>query len=117
MPNSILGRTVDWDSAYERHGPHLRFVEMAIAIEEADRGVSLTPAAVELLLLPFLEEFERDGPIPEEEVKRTIGRIMDELRTTRDSRDDGQTRSVFSVVRAWWGSWCDIPPICRPVQR
>jgi len=117
MPNSILGRAVDWDLAYEKHGPELRFVEMAIAIEEENHALSLTPAAVELLLLPFLEEFERNETIAEETVKHTIRQVMEELIATRDSRDYGQTRSAFSVIRAWWGRWCDIPPICRPVQR
>jgi hypothetical protein len=116
MPASAVGRGVDWDVAYDRYGPQLRQVESEIETQEQRFGLSLTPAAVELILLPCFEELERTQDLPEGTIKETVRKVIEEAKRSPDPRDQGSTRSVFSIARAWWKRWCDIPPICRPTD-
>ena len=114
MPQAILGREkVDWDQAYSEHGPLLRKIEAAIANNETNNALTLTPDAIEAFLLPFLVEVQRRGEIPQDVIDVTVRNTFTQLVKDPDNRDVGTTRSVFSVIRAWWRAWCDIPPICR----
>lgn len=113
-PQATVGREkVDWEKAYADHGPMLLKVEAAISEQETRNALTLTPDAVEALLLPFLIELERLNTIPEHVITSTMQKTFAQLKTSPDSRDKDQTRSVFSVIRAWWKAWCDVPPICK----
>jgi len=119
MPTQTgVGREmVDWQTAYSKHGPALLKIESVIAEQETKYALTLTPDAVEVLLLPFLVELERrNGQMEQEKIQHTVERTFTELKNDPDKRDSGTTRSVFSVIKAWWKGWCDIPPICGPTD-
>jgi len=109
-------RPVDWTEAYEKHRVELREVENAIIAAQREADVQLSPDAAELLLLPFLAVFERGDQVPEHVIQQTIDRTLHLMAKDPDPRDNGDRRSALSVIRAWWRGWCNLPPICRPVE-
>lgn len=108
---------VNWQAMYKQHGSKLQVVEQAIVTAQQKTQITLTPDATEIILLPFLAEFQRGVSIPAATVTATINRIFIDMQYQPDVRDTGQVRSALSVIQTWWRNWCDLPPICRPVEQ
>jgi hypothetical protein len=117
MPNGISHRThIDWDEAYDRFQVELTAVEDLLQSLERDAGVSLTPGAIEVILLPLVEILEAGASLDMTQVGETLKKLLEAMQQAPDARDAGMTRSSWSSLRAIWARWCDIPPICGPTR-
>jgi hypothetical protein len=103
---------IDWEYAYERFGPELRVFEALLASFESARGLQLTPSAIELLLVPLVDELDAERQVDHAVLIKSLEELFDELEASPDPRDEGQVRSAVSVVRAWHLRWCKSPPFC-----
>ena len=107
-------RYLSYDYAWGTGGQEL--FEIAASV-----GIQLTPGAREMLLVPLRESrLARIGgrPISQPFVSgNEYESLVTILRTMRDDpsledRETGETRSSFSVIRAFWRNFCNIPPFC-----
>lgn len=116
-PTETWTRThLDWADTYARHGQQLRRIDEHLARFEEEGSILLSQAAVEVLLLPLVEELDRGVPIDENQLFATLDRLMRTIAEDPDPRDLGTARSSWSVLRAIRRLWCDLPPICRPAS-
>lgn len=108
---------IDWDEAYRRHGYELTRYEEILESHEKESRISLTPGAVQMIFIPLLEELNRGQRLEFFEVSETFKSIIAEVAAEPDARDSDRQRSSWSVVRAYWRRWCNIPPICGPTAK
>jgi hypothetical protein len=100
-----------------KHRETLTKVASRIATHTKRRGLSLSPGATEVLLIPFAEILElEDRMLNLEQTQETLDKVISEMAWHPDPRDVERQRSSLSVIRALWKRWCDIPPICGPTQ-
>jgi hypothetical protein len=124
MP-AIARRThIDWDEAYKEHGRELARFEALVESYEKEHHLSFTPGAIELLFVPLVEILESGEKLDFLEVaesfKIVIG-VMNKDPSKKERKKKGLERSSLSVIKAFWKSWCNIPPFCdatteRPIN-
>jgi hypothetical protein len=86
---------------------------------EGQTNTMLTNGARQMLLIPIVEEYERSGGVPFEVVNESLRQIFAAMREDPSPVDSRNTnvRSSLSVIRAFWGRFCNIPPFCSRVER
>lgn len=119
MPGVAERTHIDWEEAYERFSPQLRQVEDFLQSFEKEYGVELTPGAYEMIVVPLVEVLQTGEELNLEMVRNTLEQIVIEVAKEPAARDvtlskknSQQTRSSWSVIKAFWKRWCNIPPLC-----
>jgi len=116
MAASMRIQTLDWAKVYERYASEMAKLQKQVRRYETLRNIKLTPGAMEVLLIPFVEELQAGRRLNFIESAKTIKKATDEMAAHPDARDDRDTRSSWSALRAFWKKWCNIPPICGPTN-
>jgi hypothetical protein len=89
------------------------FLVVFIAQAEARHGISLTPAARELLIIPVIEAAEEnprefDLQAAQGSIDKLIAQVAEYA--GRSARERPQ--NAKSIVRAFFKRFCNIPPFC-----
>jgi hypothetical protein len=106
---------ISWKRVRRRYGFLLSRVRRIIERYEEQFQISLTPGAIEVIIIPLVEELEDGRQIDFQELDRSILEIFETLQEEPDWRDREQRqadRSSRSVLKAISYRWCRIPPIC-----
>jgi hypothetical protein len=101
-----------WDGAYTQHGDTLQTFENLINDAEKARNLTITGGALQLLLLPLLEELQAGRKVDNAVLQKSLQEVFDSLQESPDTRDTGNQRSSVSIIRAWYLRWCKVPPFC-----
>ena len=95
---------------------------------ESKSGISLTPYARLMLLLPLSEMTTEDYSRSYESSLKSLGALLetiqhdaarDDLNFDHDGRieqEQRSRRSSLSVIKALWKNFCDIPPFCSGTE-
>jgi hypothetical protein len=80
---------------------------------EHNTGVTLTPAARDMLTIPVVEVHESGLKIAESEYWNEVqSSVEDLLKAIANQKDKRQTHNSISVIRAFVERFCNIPPFC-----
>jgi hypothetical protein len=96
---------------------HLQELRAEIARLARQNEIFLTPGTIVMLIIPIEEAYLRTGEINIEETKESLGILIRAMRETGDPRDRENQRSSFSLIRAFWKKFCNIPPFCSRTER
>jgi hypothetical protein len=116
MATVVVRREVhlNWEQVYRRHGAKLVSFEKTLEKYERQYSIELSPGAIEILFVPIVEGLDRGDEVDGAKVEETFKRVASEAAENPDPRDQGgRGRSAWSVLRAIWSQWCNLPPICR----
>lgn len=117
MPATARRVHLDWDEAYEKHGAELTRYEELLESFEKENNLMLTPGAIELIFVPLVETLESGAQPDHRVIAETLRILMKSIAVAPDSRDKmTPRRSAWSVAKAFWKNWCNIPPICGPTD-
>ena len=106
---------IDWDQIYAKYGQELARYEELVQSFETEQKVQLTPGAIEMIFVPLAEVLESGAKLDQRVVAETLRSTLDTVAKEPDARDTGQRRSSWSVIRAFWKNFCNIPPFCGSV--
>ena len=117
MPEREITRTNAhvqyWDEMYERYQEELGRLEELIQSFESDTSIILTRGAVQILLIPIVEDLENGTPFDYAMVADTLRKLSRHAAAKPDSRDAHKRhRSSWSIFKAIADLWCNIPPFC-----
>jgi len=104
---------------YEMRARAWEQAERLVDFVTSERQLLLTSGARLMLVIPLAEALERPGVAMEEAAQDSLFLLADRLReeaVDRRDRDLGRMRSSFSVIRAYWREFCNIPPFCSPSE-
>ena len=88
-------------------------LEEIIGKYEIEYDTELTPTAREMLIIPILELQERIHFIDWNQIKETLKVIMSYMKRYPSEKDKHEKkRSALSLIKAFWGKYCNIPPLC-----
>ena len=106
---------INWDEVYKRYGDELTRYEKLIQSFEQEHRMQLTPGAVEIILIPLVEVLESGMKLDQIVVAETLRTLLRDVAEQPDGRDKkAGKRSSWSVIRAYWKNFCNIPPFCGP---
>jgi hypothetical protein len=106
----------DWEELREKHGEVIRRFENSIQKAE-ERGFELSTGAMEILLVPLMEQALAGRKIDFRELERSLDAIAKEAAQNPHPMDQGKEhRTSLSVLKAIAARWCNIPPICGPTD-
>jgi hypothetical protein len=85
-------------------------------------GISMTPHARLMLLLPLAELNFTEDIRQYEQASQSLNRLIETMASApakadtedqgRSARNGGKMRSARSVIKAFWREFCRIPPFC-----
>jgi hypothetical protein len=112
---------LDWDEVYKKYGPELTRYEELIESFEKENKIEFTPGALEVIFVPLVEILQSGQKLDQGEVAETLRILIQDIAANpvvmehsgAKNPATGQ-RSSWSVIRAYWKNWCNIPPICGP---
>jgi hypothetical protein len=106
----------DWEELREKHGDVIRRFENSIQKYEK-RGFDLSTGAMEILLVPLMEQALAGYSIDFDALERSLDDIAKEAAQNPHPMDQGKTqRTSMSILKAVAARWCNIPPICGPTD-
>ena len=112
MPSMTRSTHLDWEAAYKDHGSELARLEEFVESYEKENNLSLSPGAIELLFVPFIEILESGKKLDFIQVTTTFEILIATMKEYPSNRENNRGRSSLSVIKAFWKAWCNIPPIC-----
>jgi hypothetical protein len=118
MTEGVASRThIDWDEVYKTHGRELARLEEFVESYEKEYQISLTPGAIEMMFIPLVETLETGGKLDFAEVTSTFSVMIRTIKEAPSPKDKKAERSSFSVIRAFWRAWCNVPPFCDDTKQ
>jgi hypothetical protein len=105
---------IDWNDIYAKHGHELTRYEELVQSFETEHHIQLTRGAIEMIFVPLVEVLELGEKLDQSIVAETLRITIATVASEPDARDKDSKRSSWSVIRAFWRNFCNIPPFCGP---
>ena len=111
-----------FDSITRRRRFRTRYERRVAEVIDSEKGlVKLTWGAREMLTIPIVEAYERQGYVDRALVEESLRKIMATLKeSTVEERasnesffEDSKFRNSQDVIRAFHKRFCNIPPFCK----
>jgi hypothetical protein len=117
-PATSIQTHFDWEMIYEKYGSELARYEEIVQSFENEYRMQLTPGAVEIIFVPLIEVLESGSSLDQRELAETLRTVLETVANEPDGRDKAAgTRSSWSVIKAYWRNFCNIPPFCGPTAQ
>lgn len=90
-----------------------RYEELILLLANKE-GINLSLAAIDLLLIPILEQFQTKGHLDYYQVEASLRTIIIDIKETPSNFDTNKMgkRTTLSIIKAFWKNFCNIPPFC-----
>jgi len=113
MPTTGVATHLDWETVYKKYPQQMSKLEEVLGLYEIEFSITVAPSAVEVIIIPLVEDLQDGGAIDFLELGPTIRKLFAAMSDHPHELDKGRFRSSRSVLKAMFENWCGIPPICR----
>lgn len=117
MPAVGISTHLEWETVYSRFPVQMSRLEEFIGLYESQFSLTIGPGAVEVIIIPLVEDLQEGEEIDFAELGPTLERLFAAMAENPHEVDEGRYRSSRSVLKAMFDNWCGIPPLCRRRKR
>jgi hypothetical protein len=117
MPTTGVATHLDWETIYSKFPVQMSQLEEFLGLYESQFGITIAPGAVEIVIIPLVEDLQEGEDIDFSELGPTVEKLFSSMSEHPHEVDEGRYRSSRSALKAMFENWCGIPPICRRRKR